>query len=130
MIIMAEGTIKDFYIVDTGTTDPGNGAWDSTTVMTWTVPAGVRWEFIGGTVKNTADATVTVIVQNATPNVVYQLASIAAPGIGARVQFPDSDIAYVHRPIPLYEGWSIKMTMGAAQGAAAEANIHVVEIVG
>lgn len=127
---MPEGTIKDFYIVDTGTLDPGNGAWDSTTVMTWTVPPGVRWEFIGGTVKNSADATVTVIVQNAASKVVYQLASIAAPGATVRVQFPDADIGFVHRPIPLFAGWSVEMTMGAAQGAAAEANIHVIEIVG
>ena len=127
---MAEGQIKDFYIVDTGTLDAGNGNWDSTTVMTWTVPLGVRWHFIGGTVKNSADATVTVIVQNLADKVVYQLASIAAPGATVRVQFPDSDIAYVHRPIPLPTGWKIEMTMGAAQGAAAEANIQVVEIKG
>ena len=127
---MPEGTIKDFYIVDTGTLDPGNGAWDSTTVMTWTVPAGKRWDFIGGTVKNSADATVVVIVQNAASKVIYQLASIAAPGATVRVQFPDADIAFVHRPIPLYAGWSVKMTMGAAQGAAAECNIQVVEMRG
>ena len=124
---MPEGTIKDFYIVDTGTLDPGNGAWDSTTVMTWTVPAGHRWDFIGGTVKNSADATVAVILQNATPKTIYGLASIAAPGAGVRVQFPDSDIGSVHRPIPMFAGWSVEMTMGAAQGAAAEANISVIE---
>ena len=127
---MPEGTIKDFYIVDATDAAATNFKWDSTTVMTWTVPAGVRWEFIGGTVKNSADATVVVIVQNAASKVVYQLASIAAPGATVRVQFPDADIAFVHRPIPLYEGWSIEMTMGAAQGAAAEANIQVVEIRG
>lgn len=124
---MPEGTIKDFYIVDTGTTDPGNGAWDSTTVMTWTVPAGRRWDFIGGTVKNSADATVVAIVQNAASKVIYQLCSIAAPGATVRVQFPDSDIGFVHRPIPMFAGWSVEMTMGAAQGAAAEANICVIE---
>jgi hypothetical protein len=125
---LKEGRIRDYYIVDATDAAAGNLKWDSTTVMTWTVPTNFRWYFIGGTVKNSADATVTVIVQNATPKEVYQLASIAAPGIGVRVQFPDSDIAYVHRPIPLAAGWSIKMTMGAAQGAAAEANIHVIEV--
>ena len=124
---MPEGIIKDFYVVDATDAAAGNAKWDSTTVMTWTVPAGYRWDFIGGTVLNSVDATVTVILQNATPKTIYQLASIAAPGAATRVQFPDSDIGYVHRPIPMYAGWSVQMTMGAAQGAAAEANICVIE---
>ena len=124
---MPEGTIKDFYIVDATDAAAGNAKWDSTTVMTWTVPEGHRWDFIGGTVKNSADGTVDVIMQNATPKTIYGLASIAAPGATVRVQFPDSDIGSVHRPIPMFEEWSIEMTMGAAQGAAAEANICVIE---
>lgn len=124
---MPEGTIKDFYIVDATDVGTGNDKWDSTTVMEWEVPAGYRWDFIGGTVKNSVDATVTVDLYNAADKVVFGLASIAAPGAGARVQFPDSDIGYVHRPIPMFAGWYVKMTMGAAQGAAAEANICVIE---
>jgi hypothetical protein len=125
---LKEGVVKDYFVIDATDNAAGNLKWDSTTVMTWTVPTNFRWYFIGGTVKNSADATVTAIVQNGTPKTVYQLCSIAAPGIGVRVQFPDSDIGYVHRPIPMAAGWSVKMTMGAAQGAAAEANIQVIEV--
>ena len=127
---LREGAIKDFYIVDTGSLGAGNDKWDSTTVMTWTVPAGKRWHFIGGTVKNSADATVTCDIHNAADKIVYGICSIAAPGATVRVQFPDSDIGYVHRPIPMGSEWYLKMTMGAAQGAAAEANIQVIEIPG
>ena len=127
---LTQGTIKSFYVVDTGTTDPGNGAWDSTTVMTWTVPAGKRWFFIGGTVQNNVDHTVDVDLLDAAGEIAYGLASIAAPGAGVRVQFPDSDIAYVHRPIPMGAGWAVEMTMGAAQGAPANANITVLEVEG
>ena len=118
---------KDMYIVDAGDTGTGNDKWDSTTVMEWEVPSGKKWLFIGGTVKNSADATVTVDLYDSADKVVFGLASIAAPGAAARVQFPDSDIGYVHRPIPMAEGWYVKMTMGAAQGAAAEANCLVLE---
>ena len=118
---------KDMYIVDATATGTGNDKWDSTTVMEWEVPAGKKWLFIGGTVKNSADATVTVDLYNASDKVILGLASIAAPGATVRVQFPDSDIGYVHRPIPMKAGDYVKMTMGAAQGAAAEANCLVLE---
>jgi len=125
---LKEGVILDNFIIDATDAGAGNDKWTSTTIQTWTVPDGRRWAFLGGTVLNRADATATVIVQNATPKIVYQLASIAAPGAGVRVQYPDSDIGYVHRPIILKEGWSVKLTMGAAQGAAAEATCHVLEL--
>ena len=125
---LKEGRIRDYYVVDATDAAAGNLKWDSTTVMTWTVPDNFRWYFIGGTVLNSVDATVTVDMYDASDKVIYGLASIAAPGAATRVQFPDSDIGYVHRPIPMGPGMYVKMTMGAAQGAAAEANILVIEI--
>lgn len=124
------GVVIDNFIIDATDTGAGNDKWTSTTVQTWTVPANRRWQVLGGTVLNSADATVTVIIQNATPKTILQLASIAAPGAGVRVQYPDSDIGYVHRPITIPAGWSVKLTMGAAQGAAAEASCLVLETMG
>jgi hypothetical protein len=121
----------DNFIIDATDTAATNAKWTSTTEQTWTVPAGKRWLFWGGSVLNSADATVTCIIQNATPKTVMQLCSIAAPGaaVGAavRVQYPDSDINYINLPIPMDTGWSVKLTMGAAQGAAAEATCLVTE---
>ena len=118
------------YIVDCTDLGAGNDKWTSTTVQTWTVPANKTWWFIGGSVKNSADATVTCDIHDAADKIVYGLCSIAAPGATVRVQYPDSDIAYVHRPIPMATGWYVKLTMGAAQGAAAEATCSVVEFLG
>jgi hypothetical protein len=130
MVDFRGGVIKDLYIVDATDAGTGNDKWDSTTVMEWEVPANRSWLFIGGTVLNSVDATVTVDLYDASDKVVLGLASIAAPGAATRVQFPDSDIGYVHRPIPMATGWYVKMTMGAAQGAAAEANILIIEYTG
>ena len=127
---LREGVIIDNFIIDATDAGAGNDKWDSTTVQTWTVPAGRRWAFLGGTILNSASETAVVIIQNATPKTVYQLASIAAPGAGVRVQYPDSDIGYVHRPIMMGPGWSVKLTMGGAQGAAAEATCHVLQMRG
>ncbi|MHC4335470.1 MAG: hypothetical protein ACYSUV_17230 [Planctomycetota bacterium] len=127
---MRGGVIVDNFIIDATDIGAGNDKWTSTTVQTWTVPAGRTWYFIGGSVLNSADATVTCDIHNAADKIVYGLCSIAAPGIGVRVQYPDSDIAYVHRPIPMAEGWYVKLTMGAAQGAAAEATCQVLEFKG
>lgn len=127
---MRGGVILGNFIIDATDTGAGNDKWTSTTVQTWTVPADKTWYFIGGTVLNSADATVVVVIQDKTPKTIYQLCSIAAPGAATRVQYPDSDIAYVHRPIPLPAGWSILLTMGAAQGAAAEASCQVIEFQG
>jgi hypothetical protein len=124
------GVVVDNFIIDATDTGAGNDKWTSTTVQTWTVPANRRWQVLGGTVLNSADATVTVIIQNTTPKTILQLASIAAPGVGVRVQWPDSDIGYVHRPITIPAGWSVKLTMGAAQGATAEASCLVLETMG
>jgi hypothetical protein len=124
------GVVVDNFIIDATDTGAGNDKWTSTTEQTWTVPANRRWQVLGGTVLNSADATVTVIIQNTTPKTILQLASIAAPGVGVRVQYPDSDIGYVHRPITIPAGWSVKLTMGAAQGAAAEASCLVLETMG
>lgn len=127
---LREGVIVDNFIIDTGDLGAGNDKWTSTTVQTWTVPTGRRWQFIGGSVKNSADATVTCDIHNAADKVIYGLCSIAAPGATVRVQYPDSDIAFVHRPIPMAAGWYVKLTMGAAQGAAAEATCQVLELQG
>jgi len=125
---LREGTVLSNYIVDATDLGAGNDKWTSTTVQTWTVPAGRMWHFLGGSVKNSVDATVTVDMYDANGKVAYGICSIAAPGIGARVQYPDSDIGYVHRPIQMGPGWALKLTMGAAQGAAAEATCCVVEV--
>ncbi len=121
------GTIKEYYIVDA--TDPGTGndKWNSTTVQKYTVPAGTMWWVYGGSVKNSADATVTVQIFNSADKVILQLASIAAPGAGVRVQYPDSDIGEVHKPIPVAATSYVNILMGAAQGAAAEATCLVHE---
>ena len=122
------GEVVSNYIVDATSTGAGNDKWTSTTVQTWTVPAGKRWWFIGGSVKNSVNATVTVDILGKAAETMYGLCSIAAPGAGVRVQYPDSDIGYVHRPIPLDEGMAVKLTMGAAQGAAAEATCVVLQM--
>ena len=122
------GEVVSNYIVDTGDLGAGNDKWTTTSVQTWTVPAGKRWWFIGGSVKNSADATVTVDIYDKAAKVMLGVCSIAAPGAGVRVQYPDSDIGYVHRPIPLDPGMAVKLTMGAAQGAAAEATCVVLQM--
>ena len=125
---LREGVIVDNFIIDATDTGAGNDKWTSTTVQTWTVPVGRRWAFLGGTVKNSADATVTVDIHNAADKIIYGLASIAAPGATVRVQYPDSDIGFVHRPIMMASEWYVKLTMGAAQGAGAEATCLVLEM--
>jgi len=120
--------ILENFIVDATDAGTGNDKWDSTTVQEYEVPSGFKWLFYGGSVKNSADATVTVDIYNEADKVVLGLASIAAPGAGVRVQYPDSDIGYVHRPVPMDAGWYVKITMGAAQGAAAEATCLVIQI--
>jgi len=122
-----EGRVVENFIIDATDTGTGNDKWTSTTVQSWTVPSGKRWWFIGGSVLNSVDATVTVDIYNSADKIMFGVASIAAPGIGVRVQYPDSDIGYVHRPIPLDPGMYVKLTMGAAQGAAAEATCVVLE---
>ena len=122
------GTVVSNYIIDATDVAATNAKWTSTTVQTWTVPAGKRWWFIGGSVKNSADATVTVDIYDKAAKVMLGVCSIAAPGAGVRVQYPDADIGYVHRPILLDEGMAVKLTMGAAQGAAAEATCVVLEM--
>ena len=125
---MKSGVPISNYIIDATDVGAGNDKWTSTTVQTWTVPANRRWAFFGGSVKNSADATVTVDMYDAAGKIVLGLASIAAPGAAARVQYPDADIGYVHRPIIMGTGWSVKLTMGAPQGAAAEATCYVLEM--
>ena len=127
---ITEGILIDGFIIDATDTGAGNDKWTSTTVQTWTVPLKRRWAFLGGTVKNSADATVVVNIHNAADKIIYGLASIAAPGATVRVQYPDSDIGFVHRPIIMGPGWYVKLTMGAAQGAAAEASCQVLETSG
>lgn len=121
------GAIQEYYIVDTGSLGTGNDKWKSTTVQEYTVPAGKMWWFYGGSVKNNVDATVTVDIYNSADKVILGLASIAAPGAGVRVQYPDSDIGYVSRPIPIEAGSYVNILMGAAQGATAEATCLVHE---
>ena len=127
---LTEGVLVDNFIIDATDAGAGNDKWTSTTVQSYTVPAGRRWTFFGGSVLNSADATVVVDMYNAADKIVLGLASIAAPGAATRVQYPDADIGYVHRPITMGPGWYIKITMGAAQGAAAEATCVVLETAG
>ena len=127
---MRGGIAKSNYIVDATDAGAGNDKWDSTTVQTWTVPDGHTWLFYGGSVKNSVDHTVVCNVHDADDNIVLGLCTIAAPGAGVRVQYPDSDIGYVVRPIVMSSGWYVKLTMGAAQGAAAEATCLVTEYLG
>jgi len=125
---LREGVPLSNFIIDTGDLGAGNDKWTTTSVQTWTVPANRRWAFLGGSVKNSADATVTVDMYDSAGKIAYGICSIAAPGAGVRVQYPDSDIGYVHRPIIMGAGWALKLTMGAAQGAAAEATCCVLEM--
>ena len=125
---LREGIVLANHIIDATDNGAGNDKWTSTTIQTWTVPAGKRWYFLGGTVLNSVDATATLDMYDAQPKIVFGLASIATPGAATRVQYPDADIGYVHRPIAMDAGWSIKLTMGAAQGAAAEASCVVIEV--
>ena len=125
--ILHSGALVENYIVDATDTGAGNDKWTSDVVQSYTVPAGKRWYFFGGSVLNSADATVVVDIYNESDKLVLGLATIAAPGAAVRVQYPDSDIGYVHRPIPMDAGWYVKITMGAAQGAAAEATCLVLE---
>ena len=125
-----EGVVLSHYIVNTGVTDPGNGAWDSTTVQTYTVPDGRRWALEGGTVTRdtaTGTATLDVSVYDATPNIVAILDQ-AADATGT-TSYPDPTYCgYRNFPMILPAGWTVVITIGQAQGAAAAATCHVREV--
>lgn len=115
------------YIVDTGDLGAGNDKWTSTTVQSYTVPAGKRWFLYGGVVHTSANATVDVVLYNESDEIVLYLADHAAAGAAAYEEYPTTMIGNVLLPIPMDAGWYVKITCGAAQGAAAEASCLVLE---
>ena len=114
------------YIVDATDNAATNAKWDSTTVQTYTVPAGKRWLLYGGYVTRDANETLVVVLQDATPTTIMttstQGAAIDTTDLLADV--PDT----MQRPIIMDPGWSILITAGGAQGAGAAATCFVIEI--
>lgn len=121
---------KNYFVVDTGTTDPGNGAWDSTTVMTYTVPDNMRWILICGIVKPSDAATVTVQAFDAADKNLAYLAYAAASTNPCMYPQQTAGIYSAQGGLPLIldGGEYIKITCGAAQGATAYCSCLVLEV--
>lgn len=125
--ILVAGKLVENYIIDTGDTGAGNDKWTSTTVQSYTVPASKRWLLYGGVVHTDANATVDVVLYNDADKTLLYLADHAAAGAAAYEEFPVGTQVPTVFPIPMEAGWYVKITCGAAQGAAAEATCLVLE---
>lgn len=119
------------YIEDTGTTDPGNTAWDSTTVQTYKVPADKRWLVIGGGVKRDASQTLLVEVYDVSDQKIQEL--VEATAATSYVNFFNTSgalpiAASSGLPLILDADEYILITCGGAQGAGAFASCIVLEV--
>ena len=124
------GEVKSFYIVDATTNAATNYAWDSTTVQAYTVPAGKRWYVYGGTVKRdtaTGTATLDVSIYDSAAHLVLTLAT-AADATTLVIYPVAATVGHYTLPFILDEGWTVTITIGEAQGAAAYATCHVLQM--
>ena len=124
------GEVKSLYIVDATDNGAGNDKWTSTTIQSYTVPDAKRWYLYGGTVtRDTATGTATLDVSLYDPddNLVLILDQ-AANGTGITT-YPDATYTgELNFPLPMNPGWYVKITIGEAQGAAAAATCHVLQL--
>ena len=114
------------YIVDATDNAATNAKWTSTTVQTYTVPAGKRWFLWGGQVTRDANETLVVNLTDGT-NIIMNLA-IAAAGTGQTDLLEDLPGNFV-MPLIMEPGWTVVITCGGAQGAGAKATCVVSEVV-
>lgn len=115
------GVLVPNYIVDTGDLGAGNDKWTSTTVQTYTVPAGKFWLLQCGSVFLSDNATCVVTITDGT-NTLGALASHAATT--GWVEYPEYTHIHTHK---LDAGYTIVITCGVAQGATAKASCLVLE---
>jgi len=114
------------YIVDATDNAATNAKWTSTTVQTYTVPAGKRWFLWGGQVTRDANETLVVNLTDGT-NIIMNLATAAA-GTGQTDLLEDLPGNFV-MPLIMEPGWTVVITCGGAQGAGAKATCVVSEVV-
>ena len=114
------------YIVDATDNAATNAKWTSTTVQTYTVPAGKRWFLWGGQVTRDANETLVVNPTDGT-NIIMNLATAAA-GTGQTDLLEDLPGNFV-MPLIMEPGWTVVITCGGAQGAGAKATCVVSEVV-
>jgi len=123
------GVPVENYIVDATDNGATNAKWTSTTVQSYTVPSEKVWYLYGGHVNrdtSTGTATLLVDVYNDGDKLVMRLDSQAdATGVTG---YPNATYCGgIIFPIPMEEGWYVKITIGEAQGAAATATCYVIE---
>ena len=116
------------YIVNTGSLGAGNDKWTSTTVQTYTVPAGKVWLLWGGQVtRDTATGTATLVVNLTDGTNILMNVATEANATGQTSLLADLPGDFV-MPIIMPAGYTIVITVGEAQGAAAAATCVVTEI--
>ena len=113
------------YIVDATDHAGTNLKWTSTTVQTYTVPAGTYWILWGGQVTRDANETLVVNLTDGT-NTIMNLATAGA-ATGQTDLLEDLPGKY-HMPMILPAGYEVVITCGGAQGAGAKATCVVNEI--
>jgi len=113
------------YIVDATDNAGTNAKWTSTTVQTYTVPAGAVWLLWGGQVTRDANETLVVNLTDGT-NTIMNLATAAA-GTGQTDLLEDLPGKY-QMPMVLPAGYEVVITCGGAQGAGAKATCVVTEV--
>ena len=112
------------YIVDATDNDGTNAKWTSTTVQTYTVPAGKVWALWGGQVTRDANETLVVNMTDGT-NVILNCATEgAATGQTSLL----ADVGNLSLPLIMPAGYTVVITAGGAQGAGAKATCVVSEI--
>jgi len=113
------------YIVDATDNGAGNDKWTSTTVQTYTVPAGAYWLIWGGIVTRDAAETLVVTFTDGT-NTLMTLASEGAAAATTSI-FADLPTNYT-LPLIAQAGYTVVITCGGAQGAGAKATCVVTEV--
>ncbi len=127
-----QAPLLDNYIVDATDNAATNLKWTSTTVQSYTVPAGKRWLLYGGQVTRdvqTGTATLEVDVFNDADKPVLHLDTRA----NATGTTPYPVVTYVGDvifPFPMDVDWYVKVVVGEAQDAAAAATCVVLEVPG
>ena len=113
------------YIVDATDNAGTNLKWTSTTVQTYTVPAGTYWLLWGGQVTRDAAETLVVNLTDGT-NILMNLATegAAASQTSLLADLPGQ----YHMPMLLPAGYEVVITAGGAQGAGAKATCVVTEV--
>ena len=113
------------YIVNATDNAATNAKWTSTTVQTYTVPAGVYWVLWGGQVTRDAAETLVVNLTDGT-NILMNLATEGAAA--AQTDLLADLPGKYHMPMLLPAGYTIVITAGGAQGANAKATCVVTEV--